>query len=128
MVQKILADLSSRGGGLGYLGIVVCALFLFAGACAHHQNPRVETVPLSEDSQERLTELRETLTRTVNELAQSVSRDHGGSSVPPLERFTVSVSDGGESIGIEMEPIIVIGDGNGCVKDPPGISCECPCP
>ncbi|MBL7793808.1 MAG: hypothetical protein JNK77_15880 [Saprospiraceae bacterium] len=53
-----------------------------------------------------------------------------GKKLSPVGKFIITVKGKGTSrtVHIEMEPIIVTGDGNGCASDPPGISCECPCP
>jgi hypothetical protein len=111
-----------------FLMLVVAAIGI--ARSQDHDNPSKKPVRLRPAERARLVELRKELTDRVNTIARFVARDLGSPDSPPPRTFTVTVDNSGAAptIHIEMEDILVAGDGNGCAKDPPGISCECPCP
>ncbi len=112
----------------------VLLLFALCGATFgddYRSSSKSEPVKITPREQAQLSELRQDLTRQVASIARFVAQDLGADPFRPPVKFTVTVDNSTSSaptIEIEMDDLIVVGDGNGCVKDPPGISCECPCP
>jgi len=77
------------------------------------------------------TKLRRQLTAQVNIIARIVAQDLKlGRNFRLPKKFTVKVDNSAtpKQTSIEMPDLVVTGDLDGCALDPPGISCECPCP
>ncbi len=87
--------------------------------------PRVQ---VSNDDRQRMARLYEEVIGRVAEMGQIVARNLEFGPRYPVSKFTLNVgADAGRVVDIEFEPEPVIGDKNGCYKDPPGVCCECPC-
>ena len=91
-------------------------------------------VPLSPEDIALIRQLVNEILVRVSEIDIIISTNGGTPPIGLVRKFTFS-TDGYDTQGnpttvdIEMDPITVIGDITlGCAKDPPGISCECPCP
>jgi hypothetical protein len=128
MIPKFINIIMS-GALLAFLSSSVLAdghFFRTAETRAPETDPKF--VPMTTDGRAELTELREDLTQRVNVIARLVAQDLGSDNFKLPKKFTVEVDTSEGAVHIEMEDIVVVGDGNGCASDPPGISCECPCP
>jgi hypothetical protein len=118
------------------LTVILSAVVVLALAgCAHHRRPSAP-VPLSSGDRARLAELRAQIADPIAEIAAIIARNPnlepigslGGVALCFTGRPDALTIRAAISSDIEFPDEIVIGDGEGCVLDPPGISCECPCP
>ena len=96
---------------------------------AYEVKTKHKAVEVGQEDHARLSRLLEEVQGRVEEIARIVSRNLKTAQLFPVKRVTLtSPTVEAPQTHIEMEPILVAGNGNGCYKDPPGICCECPCP
>lgn len=88
-----------------------------------------QKIQVSREERARMTKLTEEVTSRVQEMARIVRGNLGMDVNVPVGEFTMTTgTPENPRIHLKFGPIIVVGDGNGCYADPPGICCECPCP
>lgn len=118
---------ATRRCALKAAGLTAVALGL-GSACSGLKAPQKpgETVPLSPEDLVRMRELRRQAETISEDMSSIIARTLGMEESEPVSEFTVTLRPQAEII--EMSAIVVIGDGEGCFKDPPGVCCECPCP
>ena len=123
MMTKCLTNAATAVVILGLIALLVGP----TNAIYHYSRPK--PVRWNRYEQARLRQLRKFLTRKVNKIARIVAEDlnPGRAEFNRPTKFTVEVDTVAETVHIEMEDILVIGDGEGCAEDPPGVSCVCPC-
>jgi hypothetical protein len=86
-------------------------------------------IPFSGGDSLRMKILQRELVNRIDEIGKIVG-NRLEKKLSPVGKCWITLKGTGtsRSVHVEMEPVIVSGDGNGCYLDPPGICCECPCP
>jgi hypothetical protein len=93
---------------------------------SNEQSSKIRRKVTKED-RVRLRRLNEEVRGRTEEIARIMSR-YLGTQSQPVRKVTFTLGeDNASDVHIEMEPVIVVGDGKGCYDDPPGVCCECPC-